>query len=246
MENAANAWVRQVTFEHFAGSAVAIYESCKRVDGRRLPVARAGFGKRRLAAQHLFHDGPADFVFALLRRTRPPRFFRRLLRRRAERVCAMRSTLCRPATAARLQSWASGTLFDNVRIDGNGLSLMNRGSDGEGAGWSAANSVLWQCDASKISCENPPGAQNWAFGCWGEFEGNGIWRNSNESVKPDSLFVAQTRRPARFRSRAKNKTDAALDGRIQQPDRGAGGGIDCRIAQAGAATFGLHRRRANA
>ena len=31
MENAQDAWVRQVTFEHFAGSAVAIYESCKRV-----------------------------------------------------------------------------------------------------------------------------------------------------------------------------------------------------------------------
>ena len=90
-----------------------------------------------------------------------------------------------------IESWASGTLFDNVRIDGGGLSLMNRGADGEGAGWSAANSVLWQCDASKISCENPPGAQNWAFGCWGEFEGNGVWRSSNASVKPVSLFVAQ-------------------------------------------------------
>ena len=31
MENAASAWVRQVTFQHFAGSAVAVYESCKRV-----------------------------------------------------------------------------------------------------------------------------------------------------------------------------------------------------------------------
>ncbi len=88
-------------------------------------------------------------------------------------------------------SWASGTLFDNVRIDGGGLNLMNRGADGEGAGWSAANSVLWQCDASKISCENPPTARNWAFGCWGEFEGNGVWREANASVRPVSLFVAQ-------------------------------------------------------
>src|SRR5205823_848526 len=31
MENAADAWVRQVTFKHFAGSAVAIYESCKQI-----------------------------------------------------------------------------------------------------------------------------------------------------------------------------------------------------------------------
>jgi len=90
-----------------------------------------------------------------------------------------------------IESWAGGTLYDNVRIDGGGLSLMNRGTAGEGAGWSAANSVLWQCDASKITCENPPGAQNWAFGCWGEFAGDGFWRNANASVKPTSLYIAQ-------------------------------------------------------
>jgi hypothetical protein len=95
------------------------------------------------------------------------------------------------ADSGAIESWASGTLFDNVRIDGNGLSLINRGADGEGAGWSAANSVLWNCVSAKTSCENPPGAQNWAFGSWGEFEGNGNWRESNSSVKPDSLFTAQ-------------------------------------------------------
>ena len=95
------------------------------------------------------------------------------------------------ADSGAIESWASGTLFDNVRIDGNALSLMNRGGDDEGAGWSAANSVLWNCIAAKISCENPPGAQNWAFGSWGEFEGNGIWRSSNETVDPASLFAAQ-------------------------------------------------------
>jgi len=34
-------------------------------------------------------------------------------------------------------------------------------------------------------------ARNWAFGCWAEFEGDAIWRSSNESVKPDSLYLAQ-------------------------------------------------------
>jgi hypothetical protein len=95
------------------------------------------------------------------------------------------------ADSGAIESWSSGALFDNVRIDGNALSLVNRGGDGEGAGWSAANSVLWNCVSAKTSCESPPGAQNWAFGSWGEFEGNGIWRNSNQSAKPDSLFVSQ-------------------------------------------------------
>jgi hypothetical protein len=190
MENAADAWVRQVTFEHFAGSAVAIYENCKRVtveDCLSLaPVSEIGGWRRntfftmgqqtlflRCWAEHGRHDFSAGFCAA------GPNAF-----------VQCEDTLP-TADSGAIGSWAGGTLFDNVRIDGGGLSLMNRGANGEGAGWSAAGSVLWQCDASKISCENPPGAQNWAFGCWGEFEGNGIWRNSNDHVRPDSLYVAQ-------------------------------------------------------
>jgi Family of unknown function (DUF6298) len=190
IENAADIWVHQVTFEHFAGSAVAIYESCKRVtveDCRSLaPVSEDGGWRRntfftmgqqtlflRCFAEHGRHDfsvghcaaGPNAFV-----------------------QC---DSILPTADSGALQSWASGTLFDNVRIDGGNLSLMNRDGDEEGAGWSAANSVLWNCIAAKIACENPPGAQNWAFGSWGEFSGNGNWRQSNETVKPDSLFAAQ-------------------------------------------------------
>ncbi len=191
MENAADAWVRQITFEHFAGSAVAIFESCQRAtveDCLSLaPVSENGGWRRNtfftMGQQTLFlrcfaergrHDFSAGHCAA------GPNAF-----------VQCEDTLPSGDSGA-IESWASGTLFDNVRIDGGGLSLMNRGADGEGAGWSAANSVLWQCDASKISCENPPTAQNWAFGCWGEFEGNAIWRSSNESVRPISLYVAQT------------------------------------------------------
>ncbi|HKW28082.1 MAG TPA: DUF6298 domain-containing protein [Verrucomicrobiae bacterium] len=190
MENAENTWVRQVTFVHFAGSAVAIYDSCQWVtveDCLSLaPVSEMGGWRRdtfftmgqqtlflRCWAEHGRHDFAAGFCAA------GPNAF-----------VQCEDTLP-TADSGALASWASGTLFDNVRIDGNGLSLMNRGDAGEGAGWSAANSVLWQCDASKISCESPPTAQNWAFGSWGEFEGNGIWRSSNDHVRPESLFVAQ-------------------------------------------------------
>jgi hypothetical protein len=190
MENAADAWVRQVTFVHFAGSAVAIYESCKRVtvaDCSSLsPVSEdAGWRRNtfftmgqqtlflRCTAEHGRHD------FATGHCAAGPNAFVRC------------DAILPTADSGAIESWSSGVLFDNVRIDGNALSLMNRGSTGEGAGWSAANSVLWNCVSAKTSCENPPGAQNWAFGSWGEFEGNGIWRNSNQSASPGSLFVAQ-------------------------------------------------------
>ena len=190
MENAANAWVRQVTFEHFAGSAVAIYENCKQItveDCLSLAPVSEDAGWRRntfftMGQQSLFlrcraengrHDFSAGHCAA------GPNAF-------------VQCEADLPAAdSGAIESWACGALFDNVRIDGNRLDLMNRGGDDEGAGWSAANSVLWNCVAAKIACENPPGAQNWAFGSWGEFEGNGVWRNSNTPAKPDSLFTAQ-------------------------------------------------------
>src|SRR5262249_46401454 len=61
----------------------------------------------------------------------------------------------------------------------------------QGAGWAAANCVLWQCQAPVIRNYAPPTANNWAIGCWATFDGNGVWQRSNESVTPQSLYYAQ-------------------------------------------------------
>ncbi|HEX9045936.1 MAG TPA: DUF6298 domain-containing protein, partial [Verrucomicrobiae bacterium] len=190
LENVADAWVRQVTFRHFAGSAVAVYEHCKCVtveDCLSLAPVSEDAGWRRntfftMGQQTLFMRCYAEHGrhdFAVGHCAAGPNAF-----------VQCESSLPQGDSGA-IGSWACGTLFDNVRIDGGGLDLMNRGSGGEGAGWSAANCVLWQCSASKVDCENPPGARNWAFGCWGEFAGDGVWRNANQSVNPLSLYVAQ-------------------------------------------------------
>jgi Family of unknown function (DUF6298) len=190
MENCADSWARQITFEHFAGSAIAIYESCTKISvedcNSLAPVSEDGGWRRNtfftMGQQTLFlrcraENGRHDFSVGHC--AAGPNAF-------VDCEADLPS-----ADSGAIESWSSGTLFDNVRIDGNRLDLMNRGGDDEGAGWSAANSVLWNCTAAKIACENPPGAQNWAFGSWGEFEGHGIWRSSNETVDPDSLFTAQ-------------------------------------------------------
>lgn len=190
MENTADAWVRDVTFQHFAGSAVAVFENCKQVTVQDCvslaPVSENGGWRRNtfftMGQQTLFlrcHAENGRHDFAVGHCAAGPNAF-----------VQCESDLP-SADSGAIESWSSGTLFDNVRIDGGALSLINRGGNEEGAGWSAANSVLWNCVSSKTSCESPPGAQNWAFGCWGEFEGNGIWRNSNTSSRPDSLFAAQ-------------------------------------------------------
>ena len=71
------------------------------------------------------------------------------------------------------------------------LTLGYRPGNNAGIGWAAANCVLWNCSASVIRCWNPPGATNWSFGSWASFEGDGVWKCSNDFMKPDSLFEAQ-------------------------------------------------------
>ena len=190
MENTADAWVRQVTFKHFAGSAVALYETCQRITVQDClsltPVSEVGGYRRhtfftmgqqtlflRCYAEHGRHDfsvghcaaGPNAFV-----------------------QCEAREAL---DDSGPIESWASGVLYDNVNIDGNALTLGYRPGNNAGIGWAAANCVLWNCSVSVIRCWNPPGAQNWSFGSWASFEGGGIWRSSNDFMKPDSLFAAQ-------------------------------------------------------
>jgi hypothetical protein len=190
MENVADAWVRQVTFEHLAGSAVALFETAKRVtveDCKSLaPVSEIGGERRntfftngqqtlfqRCYAEHGYHDFAVGFTAA------GPNAF-----------VQCESHLPYSFSGA-VDSWASGILFDIVNIDGNALSFANRWQDAQGAGWTAANSVFWNCAASRIDCFKPPTANNYSFGSWADFRGDGYWGESNNHVQPRSLYYAQ-------------------------------------------------------
>ena len=138
-----DAWVRQVTFKHFAGAAVSVLSAARRItveDCLALePVSEIGAERRytfftqgqqclfqRLYAENGCHDfavgycaaGPNAFVQC---ESHLPHSF-----------------------SGTIDSWASGVLFDIVNVDGQILSFANRGQDGQGAGWTAANSVFWQ------------------------------------------------------------------------------------------------------
>ena len=191
IENVKDAWVRQVNFKHFAGSAVEVLATARRVtveDCKSLdPVSEIGGQRRntfiitgqqtlfqRIYSAYGYHDFSTGFCAA------GPNAF-------VECKAYMPYSF-----SGATDSWASGVLFDIVNIDGQAaLSFMNRGQDGMGAGWAAANSVFWQCSASRIDCYQPPGAQNWSFGSWAQFAGDGYWDSSNEQIKPRSLYYAQ-------------------------------------------------------
>lgn len=190
IENAEDAWVRQINFENFAGSAVSVLETSKRItveDCKSLhPVSEIGGQRRytfltngqqtlfqRCYAENGYHDfatgycvpGPNAFV-------------------QCESILPY-------SFSGAIDSWSSGVLFDVVNIDGNALRFGNRGQDANGAGWAAANSLFWNCTAAIIDCYKPPTAQNWSFGSWAQFSGDGYWAESNNSINPRSLYYAQ-------------------------------------------------------
>jgi hypothetical protein len=185
-----NAWVRRVTAAHFAGSAVNVLDGgkwitvqdCASVD----PISEVGGSRRQafltsgqltLFLRCRSERGRHDFAVGAL--APGPNAF-------------VHCTAIDPlGFSGPVGSWASGVLYDNVSVDGAGLALTNREIEGQGAGWASASGVLWQCSASVITCRRPPGAHNWAIGCWGQFLGDGEWQAPNEFVKPDSLYRAQ-------------------------------------------------------
>jgi hypothetical protein len=190
IENSRDAWVRQVIVQHFAGSAVLILSTASRItiqDCKYLaPVSEIGGQRRnaflteggqtlfqRLYSERAFHDFAVGFCAP------GPNAF-------------VQCTSYYPySISGAIDSWASGILFDVVNIDAQTLSYANREQDGQGAGWCAANSLFWNCTAARINCYRPPGAQNWSYGSWAQFGGDGYWSESNATLQPRSFFYAQ-------------------------------------------------------
>ncbi len=94
--------------------------------------------------------------------------------------------------------WAVGTLYDNISDD-NQIRVQDRQWAGSGHGWAGAQQVLWNCTSPTIVVQQPPTAQNYAFGCVGTFTA-GDWspeatpgeiEGRGACVAPRSLYLAQ-------------------------------------------------------
>lgn len=190
--NCRDVWIRRAEFRHFAGGAVtllegggrATVEDCIAVE----PVSEVGGYRRHTfftqGGQTLFlrcwsEGGRHDFSVG--HAAPGPNAFVNCVAHRAL------------ADSGPIESWASGVLYDNVRIDGGELRLDNRWSSPPGAGWAAANCVLWQCQAAVIRCFQPPTANNWALGTWAQYAGDGVFEARSDYVEPLSLYQAQLR-----------------------------------------------------
>ncbi len=191
LEYSRDCWVRQVNFRHLAGAGVVMQPTARRItveDCQYLEPVSENAGLRRtsfyvmgqqcLVQRCYARQGRHDFVTGYC--AAGPNAF----------------VQCEAAEALSynggLESWACGTLYDIVEIDGNDLVMKNLGQDNNGAGWNAAASVAWQCSAAEIHCYSPDTINvNRAYGSWAQFSGNGVWKESNNHVQPRSLYYAQ-------------------------------------------------------
>ncbi|MDR2839771.1 MAG: DUF6298 domain-containing protein [Paludibacter sp.] len=189
-ENTDDAWVRRVTCENFVSSAVALWETVRRFtveDCKNLnPVGEIG-GYRRLAFQTLgqqtlfnrcyseygYHDFTVGFTAA------GPNAFVQCYAYRAYDF------------SGAMGGWSCGTLFDRCTVDGSRLKISFRDVDGQGGGWSGANSVCWMSRTPQLHLDSPPGATNWAFGTWGQGYGSGKHELPRQFLQPHSLYYAQ-------------------------------------------------------
>lgn len=189
--NAKDCWVRMVDFQHLAGSAVVTQRSATQItveDCRsKNPVSEIGGYRRRtflcmgerclfqrLYSEHGIHDFIASLCAA------GPNVFSQ---------CDSYESL---SFSGSFGPWATGLLFDCVNIDGNDLKLCNIGLEGYGSGWTTTNSTAYQSTAAGIFADSlPDGSQNYVYGCWGQFNGNGSFAQCNNHVKPWSLFASQ-------------------------------------------------------
>jgi hypothetical protein len=191
MDVVTNAWVRKITAAHFIHSAVTVEEWGKwitiegsncldpisRIRGcRRYPFLLSG--QLTLVQRCYARNGRHDFVNGST--VAGPNVFLDCSSEKAH------------ADSGPHHRWATGTLFDNVHVEGNAINIRNRGNLGTGHGWAGANVVLWNCTADSIICEQPPTAQNWAIGCrTPQRSGDAFWESLGQMVHPRSLYLKQ-------------------------------------------------------
>jgi hypothetical protein len=191
LDSCEDCWVRDVTSVHFGYSCVNVsrwasrstIQDCSCLDpvsqitgGRRYSFALAG--QLNLVLRCVARDGRHDFVMHAV--VPGPNAFVDCSATRAH------------ADTGPHHRWSTGTLYDNVSVEGNAINVQNRGASGTGHGWAGAQMVFWNCTAKSMDVQRPPTAQNWAIGCSaGTHKGSGFWESFGTPVEPRSLYLKQ-------------------------------------------------------
>ncbi|ADW70523.1 DUF6298 domain-containing protein [Granulicella tundricola] len=157
-----DAFVRNVTTRHFAASAVHVNLRARRITitdtHAESPIAEfAGYrrqsflidGQQVLVRHSTSEAGMNDFASGLL--AGGPNVF-----------LDDTATASLGASGA-FEGWSSGILYERVHIPNARLQLLLDFSRAQGAGWTAANSILWNSTAQSVDAIGPPAAANYVI-----------------------------------------------------------------------------------
>jgi hypothetical protein len=160
LDHVEDAWVRNVTARHFVSAAVRTGRRARRIsieDCRsEAPISEEGgyrrqaflvYGQQVLVLRCHSESGMNDFATGLLA-AGPNVFFE----------CEARGSL---GASGAFEGWASGVLYEKVRVPDSRLQLLLDQERAQGAGWTAANSVVWNSTAQTVDVLGPPGAYNY-------------------------------------------------------------------------------------
>lgn len=183
IEGAYDSWVRGCTVEHVSFAAVAIRNHTRQItvrDTRSL----APVGPRRGGFRYAFYIGGGTLHLFYNCYSEDSRHCFSLGSRQTGPFAFVMSTSVRGGQSEPHHRWSTGTLYDNVITSDGSLAAVNRGDSGSGHGWSAANTLFWNCDARAIMVMNPEtaGENNFAIGYLGTFDpetGLGTLRHAN-------------------------------------------------------------------
>ncbi len=157
LDGVENAWVRDVKARYFVSSAVrtgprgrkVTILNCHNEQPRSEPGGYRRFsflteGQQVLTESCTADSGMNDFAIGFL--AAGPNVFLN---------CTATNAL---GASGSYESWASGVLYEEVKIEGNDLRLTYDVDRAQGGGWTAANSIVWNCKADEIVVKGPAGA----------------------------------------------------------------------------------------
>ncbi|MCC9135562.1 DUF6298 domain-containing protein [Pontibacter silvestris] len=157
LDNVEDAWVRGVTARHFVSSAVQAGPRARQVTVENCrsekPVSEIGGYRRQsfliegqqVLVQHCTADeGVNDFAIGFT--ASGPNVFLTCTATNAQ------------GASGSYESWSSGTLYENVKIEGAALRLTYDVDRAQAGGWTAANAIIWNCKAEEIVATGPEGA----------------------------------------------------------------------------------------
>ncbi len=197
LSNIENGWVRKVTSKYFGYSCVNLaksskwitVDSCQSLDAKSLITGgrRYSFnndGQMNLVMHCYATEGRHDYVTGGM--VCGPNVFYDCVAERTH------------ADIGPHHRWASGTLYDNIRSDGE-INAQDRGNWGTGHGWSGVTQVFWHCKASRSAVQDPwVSGKNYVIGMEaapynGRLSGRQatVWEAGQGSLLPPSLFAAQ-------------------------------------------------------